>query len=470
MERASFALKDGDHSPQTDLSVPSTQARQNVTDLDHSFTAILTHTQQLLSSDPIFAKIGSSAAAQLTTAPKVSLISKITSFWSRTIQRRQRSGDLNPSRNNPTTTGELTLKSGGISRKAAADLLRNDTTLASVIENQRLVVVNSHNQIFDILTPAQQTDLKYYISRVMKAYQQSRMIVPRSSKRLSVKTVLPLRPSNDDVLTTILNQAEQLLSPSQTAQLTISPKSNFLAQAKSFLTNAQPSTRHPGELQPPAHHQPPSRQLTQRSTAIDPRANSVLHQQGITLASTIDNRHLVLVNAQNEIFDILTPGQQTDLIHYISRVMRTNRQSRTIVPRQPQRLSGKTILAIVAVFITALPVELKKAWSQIAPGPEAPSLPPIASNGLQAEPQSRIFYPKASAPGTVKARSRRLPHNPDPMGQVNARRLTSNSPDAFEANVNDVNYLEHPLEKLLRLIDRMLTWCENRWQQWRRHS
>ena len=48
------------------------------------------------------------------------------------------------------------------------------------------------------------------------------------------------------------------------------------------------------------------------------------------------------------------------------------------------------------------------------------------------------------------------------------RRLSSQEPHAFEANVKDVNYLEHPLERILRWIDRVLTWCEHRWQQWRR--
>ncbi|MEA5463856.1 hypothetical protein [Leptothoe sp. PORK10 BA2] len=494
VERASFTLGDSSNGPQESTFAPSTNTREKVTDLDHSLTAILTHTQQLLSADPRSSK----PVAQITIAPKSDLMGQVKSFWSNSIQRVRRSGDLTQIRKNQpkqpsrelthtrqqqletgqSQTGAITARSHRIRRKIATDLLQNGTTLASVIENRKLVIVNSKNEVFDILTPGQQQDLKHYISRVMQAYQQSRTIVPRQPKKLSVKTVLPICPSSDESFTTILTHTEQLLSSSQTARLTIAPKRSLLHQAKSLLTRAIPRlSRSEALTRPGNNHQPDQTSgLTERSMGMNRRgtsATSDLLQNGITLASTIDDRQLVLVNPRNEIFNILTPEQQTELTHYISRVMRAYRQSRTIVPRQTHRLSVKTVLAIGAVFIAALPVEFKKAWSQIAPGPTGPSLPPISVNGLQAEPHSRVFYPQASAPGTAKARSRRLLDDTGYIGKtdkVNGRRLTSNSPHAFEAHVNDVKYLEHPLERILRLIDRVLTWCENRWQQWLRQS
>lgn len=297
----------------------------------------------------------------------------------------------------------------------------------------------------------------------------------------------------DHSLTAILTHAQQILSSRQREKLMIAPKRSLIRQAKSLLaklfrqsqkqrldslqsagkstaiTKAQQSSESLATAD--KIHQKSGGLTLDRTVSINRRTIADLAQNGTTLASSVKTQKLVLVNLKNEIFDIFTPEQQTDLKHYIARVMHAYQQSRTqsntTVPRRSKRLSVKTVLAISGVFITALPTEFRKAWSQIAPGPQPLSLPRVTTNNLQAEPQAHIFYPQSSSSSTVKARVRRL--SSKTAGQTNARRrLTSNSPDAFEANVNDVNYLEHPLERLLRWIDRVLTWCEQRWQQWRR--
>ena len=196
---------------------------------------------------------------------------------------------------------------------------------------------------------------------------------------------------------------------------------------------------------------------TSNAKGLDRQETSTLLQHGTTLASSLKNRHLVLVNAKNETFDIFTPEQQTDLKHYIVCIMNAYQQSRTLARRPTKQLSVKTVLAISAVFVRSLPAEFSKAWLQVAPSPQPePTLPPINSP----QPRSRVLYPRSSSAIATNAR------------QLNEResvyQLPSRAPDAFEARVNDTRYLEHPLEKILRLIDRVLTWCENRWQQWRR--
>lgn len=274
-------------------------------------------------------------------------------------------------------------------------------------------------------------------------------------------------------LTAILSHTQQLLSPEQAGQLITAPKNNIFRKTQSLLSNTinQIEQRLPTSLQVfkrsgtilktqrghlTAHQQARRGNLspTAASNSMGHRESSDLLQNGTTLASSLKTQKLVLVNPSNETFDIFTAEQQTDLKHYINCVMTAYRQSRTITRRQTKQLSVKTVLAIGAVFLKSLPGEFSKAWLQIAPGPQqTPILPTFTSHGPQ--PRTRVFYPHTNA---VKAR--RLP------ARGSTRQLASHAPDAFEASINDSSYLEHPLEKILRLIDRVLTWCEHRWQQW----
>ncbi|MFG6098292.1 hypothetical protein SPB21_23735 [Leptothoe sp. ISB3NOV94-8A] len=323
LERANFALG-SNNTPDTSSSqptVPTTRAQGNVTDLEHSFTAILTHTQQLLSSED---------SSQLVIAPSGSLLSKAQSLLSGVIQR--------------------------------------------------------------------------------------------------IRQQLP---------------GSQLSTRGSAALTNIQRKQSHL------VTSAKPQYRSKGLA-------------VAQSARMRRQARADLLQNGTTLASSIETQKIVLVNPSNEVFDIFTPEQQADLKHYIACVMNAYRESRTIVPRKTKQLSAKTILAIGAVFIAALPMEFRKAWAQVAPGPKALSLPPLETNNPQ--PRSRVFYPSSATKGTVKTRAQRL--SSGATHTYSARHLSSKDPHAFEANINDVSYLEHPLERMLRWLDRVLTWCEHRWQQW----
>lgn len=500
VKRASFVLSSSNATPEeSPASEITNAARENVTDIDHTLTAILTHTQQLLASEeksqpPIVAK---NPLAKKAHSLLSNTIAQIQQLLPGNAQRRanpavsinptqHRSGELIHNRSARPSSGQLAARATGIRHKVAANLLQNGTTLASSIETRNLILVAPHNKAFDILTPEHQADLKHYIDRVMDAYRQSRTLSRRPTKRLSARIALEIGASSDAFLTVVLAHTQQLLSPKQKAQLNIAPTGSFIRQIRTLFAGSIRRIRQqlPGSL-PSARRNKSSSQAQRRSgdlanpnrtqksgglqpavAAIDHRAASDLLPNGTTLASSIATQKLVLVNASNEVFDIFTPEQQTDLGHYITAVMLAYRQSRSMVPRQTKRLSVKTVLAIGAVFIAALPVEFKKAWVQITPGPtpssRAPSLPHITNNSSTAQPSSRIFYPTSSARGTVRTHVQRL------SGHGNnhpRRRLTSRSPNAFEVNVNDVSYLEHPLERLLRWVDRILTWCEHRWQK-----
>ncbi|MEO0397237.1 MAG: hypothetical protein AAF243_14805 [Cyanobacteria bacterium P01_A01_bin.137] len=327
------------------------------------------------------------------------------------------------------------------------------------------------------------------IYAVMRAVKRASFALDSGSSTQQNQPAEPITAAKGNVtdidhsLTAILSHTQQLLSSEQATQLTVTPKRSLVRKVQSLLSTIVrqiwqqpianlPSARHATAITKSrrravgittAHQiQQQSESLTTaRSAGIYRKVTSGLIHNGITLASSLDTHQLVLVSSGNEIFDIFTAEQQADLKHYISCVMNAYWQSRSITPQQPKQLSVKTILAIGTVFIAALPMEFKKAWSQITPAPSGPSLPPLTS---EPQPRSRVFYPHSSTSDTIKAHVRRLPNKP-----INPRRLTSNAPDAFEANVNDIKYLEHPLEGILRWIDRVLTWCENRWQRWLDH-
>ncbi|MGB3670885.1 MAG: hypothetical protein WA984_12280, partial [Phormidesmis sp.] len=61
------------------------------------------------------------------------------------------------------------------------------------------------------------------------------------------------------------------------------------------------------------------------------------------------------------------------------------------------------------------------------------------------------------------------------VANADAHRDCSIEPDAsqdLEANVIFLGYVEHPLEKLLKWIDKILLWVERQWQivlEWRSH-
>lgn len=331
------------------------------------------------------------------------------------------------------------------------------------------------------------------IYAIMRSVERARFVLGQNSSN-SQRPAEPITAAQgkvtdlDHSLTAILTHTQQLLSSEQRARLALVPKSNTPRQAKSLLVTVVERIRQPfsKRIQPTdsssdivhspynsgeSGHLMNSRKIQQQrgdlstggTTKIARGIRSGLAQNRTTLASSIKTRKLVLVNLKNEVFDIFTPEQQTNLKHYIVRIMHAYQQARIIVPRQPKQLSVKAILAIGGVFIAVLPAELKKAWTQVAPGPQLPNLP---QSSPSPQPRSRIFYPKSWTPAAVKPRTGQL-HTSNITPPTH--RLTSKSPDAFEANVNSVSYLEHPLEKILRWIDRLLTWCERRWQQWLDH-
>lgn len=319
---------------------------------------------------------------------------------------------------------------------------------------------------------------------IMRAVKRASFTLGSGSKAPAPE-ITPAHTNVTDIdhsLTAILTHTHQLLSPQQTEQLGF-PKetSPLLHKAQRVLAQllgkvrppAKRATAHGGPLSPVKKGSSkivsqsggrPQPLATRASELSTNKKTAALVQQGTTLASSLKTRQLVLVNLKNEVFDIFTPAQQKDLQHYIERVMYAYGQTRTIVVRKTKQFSAKTIFTIGGVFIGALSFEFRKAWEQLAPGAQEPNLPVISDTS---KPQARVFYPQTVAQKTVRTRAKRL--QTKSTERKKHKRISSKAPHAFEANVNDVSYLEHPLERILRLLDRVLSWCEHRLQKWMEH-
>ena len=310
---------------------------------------------------------------------------------------------------------------------------------------------------------------------ILRAVERANLALGSSSSHSDPETITATEDNTTDIdrsIATILTHTQQQLSPEQKEQLRIPPQSELIQHKRGWLSNVlerfwpqQPATHPPPDEVPAitktASH---SNQLTTSQTgklatsqtnklttsqagSISPTTSSGLLQTGHTLASMIENRHLVVVNSENEVSDIFTLEQQRELKTYIFRVITAYWQSRAGATRIPRRISAKTILSIGTASLNALPTELRKAWSELPSRPQQANLPPIGASPV---PRSRIFPPKALSDAA-------------PSSPENMHRLSNRAPDVVHANVQDSRYLEHPLEKILRWIDRILTWCERLW-------
>ena len=307
---------------------------------------------------------------------------------------------------------------------------------------------------------------------VLRAVERASLTLGSSSDKqgLSPERPTPAKGQAIDInhsLTQILTHTQQLLSTEHTEQFVAKPQGNIIRRAQNIFFNLIEQLEkhlftHPKSLQKtsaiPKSLSPQS--LTQSDRSITSRPNHLkrkaipdLIQNNYTLASVIKNRRLVLVSHSNEVFDIFTLKQQRELKSYIFQVITAYWQSRSGRLHNSRRLSTKSILTIGTVSLTALNMELRKTWSQLTSSKPSETIlkRPSAPSPV---PQSRIFPPHSGS------------KTPDSIATFSAHRLSSRAPDVFEANVNTVKYLEHPLERILRWIDRVLTWCEHFWKQW----
>ncbi|MGB7488156.1 MAG: hypothetical protein WA901_18330, partial [Phormidesmis sp.] len=104
---------------------------------------------------------------------------------------------------------------------------------------------------------------------------------------------------------------------------------------------------------------------------------------------------------------------------------------------------------------------------------ETPSISHLRANNFSLALAKRILPPVETASPIVCTDKDLL--DLQRVANADAHQACFGKPDAgqaLEANVISVDYVEHPLETLLKWIDKILLWVEKRWQivlEWRSH-
>ncbi len=232
-------------------------------------------------------------------------------------------------------------------------------------------------------------------------------------------------------------------------------------------------------------------------------ARSVTTKQGqITgVASDLETRSLVLVLGQATVWPRLSLAQQAQLQSQISRVFGANNPAgvlrlptvdvstsplaqpiysfwiavlRTIGGLQPRHYRQPTACLLSGLqWLTGKASHARLASNQVLRLMETSSSSHLSANNFLPALAKRILPPVETALPSVCTDRDLL--DLQRVANADAHRDCSIEPDAsqdLEANVIFLGYVEHPLEKLLKWIDKILLWVERQWQivlEWRSH-
>ena len=220
-------------------------------------------------------------------------------------------------------------------------------------------------------------------------------------------------PPEDSPIQRLQGQLQALLLPRQQQLLLAAVESLPTAKPSGPLARWLPGRRAGGAL-----------------AATSPRSTA------IALASSLDNRHLVLVTGSEQMLDILTADQRQQLSARIVQIMAAYWQA------QAAAVAGRIYQQLPATVLS-----VKRAATP----------PPVVQ-------------PEPTPPALKLPRFRRLGRRPLALNQAPTDRqppALEMAPDAeVEVSPGSVTYIEHPLERVLRWLDRLLTWIERLYHRW----
>ncbi len=286
--------------------------------------------------------------------------------------------------------------------------------IACLLTDRRLVLIDPHNQILDLLTPTQQVWLSQRLAKELASREGRFPSVGWGWLTGGPRLVLP--PQDTPLVRTL---ASISLSGPQTAVLAAPPHPwpwwqwGFLAGLGAI---------KPRQITPPA----PTRQV-----------------HGI--ASLVLDRRLVLIDDQNQILDILTPAQQAQLWRRL--VWEIADYS-----LRYRRFSQGKILRLGPAALRVL-APARRVYGLLAGGVDSPRLASFSP------PLTPLPSPPAS-PWVV-------------MGAVTPACTAVAESPWIEVSAIPLGYVPHPLARLLTWIDRILAtleaWLE-RLQAWFRRA
>jgi len=231
-------------------------------------------------------------------------------------------------------------------------------------------------------------------------------------------------------------------------------------------------------------------------------ARSITKQDQITgVASDLETRSLVLVLGHATVWPGLSPTQQGQLQSQLSRVFGENNPLgvsglptvdvstsslaqpiysfwiavlRTISGLQHRHYRQLTaFLPSGFQWLTSRASRARLASNQALRLMETPSVSHFSANNFSLTLATRTLPPVEVASPIVCTDKDLL--DLQRVANADAYQACFGKPDAgqdLEANVISVDYVEHPLETLLKWIDKILLWVEKRWQivlEWRSH-
>ena len=314
--------------------------------------------------------------------------------------------------------------------------------IASLLDNRRLVLTTVHNQLLDVLTAPQQTQLQQRIVWELASY--------RRLLRLRSMTHRPLPlPSDSPNLLPPVRIVQRLIAWMQTSPVAIATNLFNEAALLSELPPAPAAILPPAPSIPRPMHQPRLPWLGEWLEQLSPISPSALSG-----ASTVPAA--------------LPPAAPSFLQSWQQRLQQIFRPT----PIEPPLDAAAIVLADAATIAPAVPAAsqpTRERWwrrkrltanstrqTPIAvPGRTAHALPPVESDRhlVPAAPAGRVATATVEQFDTEAAGAIAV--------QVEPTTTPTATPTWIETEAILVGYVKHPLEQLLEWLDAGMLWIEN---------
>ncbi len=193
-------------------------------------------------------------------------------------------------------------------------------------------------------------------------------------------------------------------------------------------------------------------------------ATDALSMGSVTgVASDLETRSLVLVLGHQVVWNGLSAEQQVELQTQILRFLEGEeyrffgRGAATFVLEQNAALVNQTtglIHDVHSFWIVVLRAvaDLKRRY-RMGSVPELEG----GTSRIAGTSKPSNMLPFVSPPSLPLA---------DPLNVLSAGRERLQEESCWEAKATTIGYIEHPLERLLKWVDRLLVWVEAQWQRW----
>ncbi len=311
--------------------------------------------------------------------------------------------------------------------------------IASLLDDRRLVLTTVHNQLLDVLTAPQQTQLQQRIVWELASYR--RLLRLRSM----ANRPLPL-PSDSPNLLPPLRVVQRLMAWMQTSSVAIATNLFNEAALVSELSPAPAAILPPAPSTPRPMRQPRLPWLGELLERLNPISPSALPDASTVPAALPPAAPSFLHSWQQRLQQMFRPAPIAPPLDSAAIVVADATAIAPAVPAAPQRERWWRRKRLTANSTRQTPIA--------APGRTVQVLPPVGSD--------RHLVPAVPAGGVATATIEQFAT--EPVGTI-AMQVEPTTPTAtpnwIEAEATLVGYIKHPLEQLLEWLDAGMLWIEN---------